>query len=75
MPLEINAHHRCWSHTPRHTSREKHDLKGYKHPSVHGSTVYNGQDVEAAQISTDRSVSGEDVVRIFNGILRSHYKE
>ena len=33
--------------TPGHISREKHDLKGYMHPNVHCSTVYNSQDMEA----------------------------
>ena len=27
--------------------REKHDPKGYMHSSVHCSTVYNSQDMEA----------------------------
>jgi len=26
---------------------EKHDLKGYMHPNIHCSTVYNSQDMEA----------------------------
>ena len=33
--------------TPGHIPGEKHGLKGYKHPDVHGSTVYNSQDMEA----------------------------
>ena len=33
--------------TPRNISREKHDRKGYMHPSVHCSTIYNSQDLEA----------------------------
>jgi len=33
---------------PEHISREKHDPKGYMHPKVHCSTVYNSQDMEAA---------------------------
>ena len=33
---------------PEHISREKHDPKGYMHPSVHCSTVYSTQDMEAA---------------------------
>ena len=32
--------------TSRHISQEKHDPKGYMHPSVHCSTVYNSQDME-----------------------------
>ena len=33
--------------TPGHISRENHNLKGYMYPSVHCSTVYNSQDMEA----------------------------
>ena len=33
--------------TPEHISRKKHDLKGYKYPNIHDSTVYNSQDMEA----------------------------
>ena len=38
------------------------------HPSVHRSTVYNSQDMEATQLSTNRGVDKEDVVHIYNGI-------
>ena len=31
----------------RHVSGEKHDPKGYTHPSVHCSSICNTQDVEA----------------------------
>ena len=34
------------SPTPGHTPGEKHSPKGYMHPSVHCSTVYNSQDTE-----------------------------
>jgi len=34
--------------TPRHICGENHTLKGYTHPSVHCSTIYNSQDVEAS---------------------------
>ena len=33
--------------TPAHVTGEKHGLKGYKHPNVQYSTVYNRQDMEA----------------------------
>ena len=38
-----------WLYNPTtaHISREKHDLKGYVHPSVHCSTIYSNQDMEA----------------------------
>ena len=32
---------------PGHIFGEKHDPKGYMHPNVHHSTVYNSQDMEA----------------------------
>ena len=33
--------------TLRHTSGENYHLKRYTHPSVHNSTIYNSQDIEA----------------------------
>ena len=33
--------------TPGQISKEKHDPKGYMHPNIHCSTVYNNQDMEA----------------------------
>ena len=56
-------------------SGEKHNLKRYMHSSVHCSTIYNSQDMEATQISIDRGMDKEDVVHIYNGILLSHQKE
>ena len=49
IPLKIKtrATIRPCNPTPGHISRGKHDLKGYMHPSVHYSTVYNSQDMEA----------------------------
>ena len=34
--------------TTARISIEKHDLKGYIHPSVHCSTIYSSQDMEAS---------------------------
>ena len=45
------------------------------HPSVHCSTVYDGQDMEAPSMSIDRRMGKEDVVHIYNRILLSHQKE
>ena len=42
------------------------------HPSIHRSTVYNSQDMEATQLSTNRGLDKEDVVHIYNGIELSH---
>ena len=39
------------------------------HFNVHCSTVYNGQDMEATQMSISRSMDKEDVVHMYNGIL------
>ena len=35
------------SPTAGHVSGEKHDLKGYMHPSVNSSTVNSSQDMDA----------------------------
>ena len=48
---------------------EKHGLKGYVHPSVHCSTVYNRQDMEATYMFTGGGVEKEDVIHIYNGLL------
>ena len=45
------------------------------HPSVHCSTIYNSQVMEASQMPTGRRKDKEDVVHIYNGILLSHKKE
>ena len=42
------------------------------HPNVHYSTIYNRQDMEATEMSTDRGMDKEDVIHPFNGILLSH---
>ena len=52
------------------------------HPSVHGSSIYNSQDMEAMQVSIRQmmdslmSIRGmdENVVLMYNGILFSHKK-
>ena len=45
------------------------------YPSVHHSTTYNSQDMEATSMSMDRWMDKEDVVHIYNGILLSHKRE
>ena len=45
------------------------------YPIVYCSTIYNSQDTEAAETSTDRWMDKEDVVPIYNEILLSHKKE
>ena len=32
---------------PEHTSGEKHGSKGHVHPNIHGSAVYDNQDMQA----------------------------
>ena len=66
-----------WSRNPipEHIYREHHNLKRYMHSSVHCSTVYNSQDMEANSTSTDRGTEKEDVVHIHSGILLSHKKD
>ena len=49
-------------------------LKGYKHPFVHCSIIYNSQDLEAAQVSISRWVDKKAVVHLHNGILLSYKK-
>ena len=63
------------SPTPRHLSREDHDLKRYMCSSVHCSTIYSSQEVEATYMSIDRGVDKEDVEHVHNGVLLSHEKE
>ena len=43
------------------------------HPSVHCSTIYNSQDMEATYMSIDRGMD-KDVVYMYNEILLSHKK-
>ena len=45
------------------------------HPSVHSSTIYNSQDVEAACMSNNRWMDKEDVMYLYNGTLLSHKME
>ena len=41
---------------------------------VHGSTIYNSQDMETMQMSIDREMNKEDVAHIHNRILLSYEK-
>ena len=51
---------------------KKHDPKGYMHPNVHCSTVYNSQDMEATYMSINRGMNKAEGVHIYTGILLSH---
>ena len=63
-----------WSSNPtaRHISRENHNSKRYTHPSVLCNSIYNSQDMEAAQVSVNKWIDKEDVVCIYthNGITQ-----
>ena len=51
-----------------------HYSKRYMHPSVHCSTIYNSQDMEATYMSINRGMAKEDVVHIYDEILLSYKK-
>ena len=65
-----------WSYnpTPWRLPREHHNSKRSMHPSVHCSTIYNSQVMEATYVSIDREMDKEDAVHPCNGLLRSHKK-
>ena len=44
--------------------------KRYVHLNVQGCIIYNCQDMEATQVSTDRWIDREDVVYIYNEYIQ-----
>ena len=56
---------------------KNHTSQRHMHPSVHWSTVYNSQDMEATWMSNDgwTEMDKEVVVHMHNGILPSHKQE
>ena len=44
----------------------------HKHPYAHCSIIYNGQDMEAAQMSISRWVDKTSMRHLYNGILLGH---
>jgi len=52
-----------------------YNLKRYIYPCIHSSTIFNTQDMEATQISSDRGVNKEDAVHIYNRIPLSQKNE
>ena len=48
-------------------SRKNSNSKRYTHPSVHSSSVYNSQDMDATWMSINRGMD-KDVVHIYNGM-------
>ena len=58
--------------TPGHTHRGNQIWKRQVYPYIHHSTAYNGQDMEATEMSISRWMDKEAVVHIHHGILLSH---
>ena len=54
------------------TQQGNQNWKRHVYPSVHCSTVYNSQDVEATLMSIGRQMDKKAVVHIHNGILLSY---
>ena len=44
------------------------------YPTVHCSTIYNNQDMEATSMCINKGMGKKDAVHIHNGILLSHKK-
>ena len=42
--------------------------------SVHSSTIYNSQDMEATYMYIHRGMDKEDLIHIYNAILLNHKK-
>ena len=66
-----------WPRNPTagHTHWGNQNWKRHVYPSVHCSSVYNSQDMEATYMSIGRQMDKEVVVHIHNGILLSYKKE
>ena len=63
-----NSRTTIWPSNPtsEHVPGESHNLKIYMHPSVHCSTIYSSQDMEATLMSIDIWMDTEDMVHINN---------
>ena len=77
VPQKTKNRTTIWSSnlTPGHISREKHNSKRCMHSNIHCSTIFNSQDKDTTQMSTDRGTDKKDGIYIYNGILLSHRKE
>ena len=66
-----------WPSNPAtgHTHWGNQIWKRHVHPSVHHSTVYHSQDMEASLMPISRRMDKVAVVHIHYGILLSHQKE
>ena len=65
LKSELYHHMTQQSHTGL-VPRENRDSKGCVHPSVHCSTLYHSQDVEATQMSMGSRTDKEDVLYMYN---------
>ena len=77
VPQNIKNRTTLWSsnHTTEYLSKEYENTysKGYMHPYVYCSIIYNSQITETAQLSINRWMN-KDVRCIYNGILFCHKK-
>ena len=69
IPLKTKDRDSVWSSnpTPGHISgKDKNsNLKRYMHPNVHGSTIYNSQDMDATQVSINRLMDKETYINAY----------
>ena len=85
--LGINHHmtqqSHYWSHTLRKPKPEKTKIlqkqknkkTKQRYSNIHCSTIYNSENMEATEMSINRLMDKEAVVRIHNGVLFSHKNE
>ena len=57
--------------TPVNIQRENHNSNRHTHPSVHGNTVHNNQDMEATEMSLDRGMDKEDELQTHSAIAKN----
>ena len=60
--------------TPRHVSRQNWNSERYMLSSIHSSTIYISQDMEATEVSTDRQMDKEVQYIMQNGLLATRKK-
>ena len=65
-----------WSNnpTPGCISGQNYNMKRYRHPKVHCSTIDNSRNMETTYMSTKRRTDEGDAACIHSGILLSHSK-
>ena len=79
VPQKIKNGFAFWPRDPTsgniYEGTQNTNLKEHKHPYVHCSIIYNTQDMEAAQMSTNRWMDATTMGHLHNGILFSSKKE